>query len=101
MMFGLGSSPRARGTLVAQAVDLLAPGIIPACAGNTSICEVAVQSKGDHPRVRGEHMRIKRNFFKKTGSSPRARGTPLSLFSPTSFKGIIPACAGNTCCAGR
>ena len=51
-----GSSPRVRGTpdeVVAAVGEL---GIIPACAGNTSICWAFLENSGDHPRVCGEHV---------------------------------------------
>ena len=52
----LGSSPHARGTLGAGAGARLVGGIIPACAGNTEAVEENVGPRGDHPRMRGEHL---------------------------------------------
>ena len=51
----MGSSPRVRGTrdLVAGGGHLR--GIIPACAGNTTLSSIAASNGGDHPRVCGEH----------------------------------------------
>ena len=53
--FGVGSSPRVRGT--PEAFDAFMPygGIIPACAGNTVCGEFSSAAWGDHPRVCGEH----------------------------------------------
>ena len=50
-----GSSPRMRGTLVAEALELGLRGIIPAYAGNTNSVSHTLGTSGDHPRVCGEH----------------------------------------------
>ena len=73
----LGSSPHVRGTRHFGQVDALLPGIIPACAGNTSAPCRARPSARDHPRMCGEH--------RGGGGSPTG-----------GWFGIIPACAGNT-----
>ena len=52
-----GSSPHARGTLVAQRAAALALGIIPACAGNTAESSPTGIVTRDHPRMRGEHSK--------------------------------------------
>ncbi len=71
-------------------------GIIPAYAGNTYSPSNPRFLGGDHPRVCGEHPVQNSTAFANGGSSPRMRGTLMSLaicrFSP----GIIPAYAGNT-----
>ena len=51
----LGSSPHARGTHVVGPAWNLPCGIIPACAGNTSVDCAGASWWGDHPRMRGEH----------------------------------------------
>ena len=56
--FGKGSSPRVRGTLLAVPVEVLARGIIPACAGNTRIPARRRMEDRDHPRVCGEHVPV-------------------------------------------
>ena len=72
----MGSSPLARGTLVAIWIGFLSVGLIPARAGNTN-----TNTKKDNI---------------KPGSSPLARGT-LPPCSPSLRKwGLIPARAGNT-----
>ena len=92
----LGSSPHARGTPVTGVDPLAAVGIIPACAGNTSCLAACWRAPGDHPRMRGEHISIMRNYNVNQGSSPHARGTlsVCGVWNP--YPGIIPACAGNT-----
>ena len=51
----IGSSPRVRGTLLAQRRDRLAGRFIPACAGNTTPTPTPTTTKTVHPRVCGEH----------------------------------------------
>ena len=72
----IGSSPRARGTLVADARRVLAHRFIPACAGNTVLVIAALGSS--------------------IGSSPRARGTLVADARRVHAHRFIPACAGNT-----
>ena len=91
-----GSSPRARGTLPRRVRPLDAGRIIPACAGNTSLCTRSEASRPDHPRVRGEHGTVARWVGASGGSSPRARGTPDARTTARVGRRIIPACAGNT-----
>ena len=50
-----GSSPRVRGTRLANPLDVVVVGIIPACAGNTMFGSLEFEFLGDHPRVCGEH----------------------------------------------
>ena len=74
-----GSSPRLRGTLYVAVGVLLVVRFIPASAGNTRRDKFRNGNAPVHPRVCGEHA-----FFSATsnilaGSSPRLRGTHLSL----------------------
>ena len=71
-----GSSPRVRGTRRQQELHRHRRGIIPACAGNTKSQSTNGSSARDHPRVCGEHKRVKSDNGKLSGSSPRVRGTP-------------------------
>ena len=73
----LGSSPHARGTPWAVLVCVLARGIIPACAGNTSVNSLVMPLTRDHPRMRGEHWDASKTTSSAMGSSPHARGTHL------------------------
>ena len=50
-----GSSPRVRGTHPRTTGREGRPGIIPACAGNTSASQKRFRVAWDHPRVCGEH----------------------------------------------
>ena len=91
-----GSSPHARGTPSAGQLHDGELGIIPACAGNTSLPLLARLRLGDHPRMRGEHTRQVNLWQRNMGSSPHARGTRVVCLRPHDVPGIIPACAGNT-----
>ena len=91
-----GPSPRARGTSNLQIEDLPDPGTIPACAGNSHGDGGAGVTCGDHPRVRGEHPDGDPGVIVRSGPSPRARGTLLSIFCRFTPARSIPACAGNT-----
>ena len=61
-----GSPPRARGEVAADHSVQKGTGITPACAGRRHICDDALQSGRDHPRVRGEKTKkhpVLRRFF--------------------------------------
>ena len=70
-----GSSPLARGTRPNLRTDLPCQGIIPACAGNTSMRRMIRLGSRDHPRLRGEHSTPSLTMLSWWGSSPLARGT--------------------------
>ena len=91
-----GSSPRVRGTLFKDAGCTVGAGIIPACAGNTTVSKTSRRRSGDHPRVCGEHRDQILQNLRDLGSSPRVRGTLLQHEGLKILAGIIPACAGNT-----
>ena len=111
-----GSSPLARGLLVARAVADGRAGIIPARAGFTTATATARVSPWDHPRSRGVYSSSLARVVDRSGSSPLARGLPppthLRDFRPGSsplargllaairsdhtLGGIIPARAGFT-----
>ncbi len=93
-----GSSPHARGTQAVAVESVLLPGIIPACAGNTSTSGSFGVRSGDHPRMRGEHLGLCWFCVGCGGSSPHARGTPSTTALRWHWPRIIPACAGNTSC---
>ena len=95
-MLRKGSSPHVRGTRPIRAVHVPEPGIIPACAGNTSHSAVSLRVRRDHPRMCGEHLGPAAHVGAAPGSSPHVRGTPLTMLAQQGATGIIPACAGNT-----
>ena len=92
-----GSSPRVRGTPLEGLKPFLGAGIIPACAGNTVRGHDLVVHHRDHPRVCGEHTDNTFAWKVAEGSSPRVRGTLGGVPRDNATRGIIPACAGNTC----
>ncbi len=90
-----GSSPRVRG---AGGVDLLrvsAEGIIPACAGSSSLGAGSAFATRDHPRVCGEQLEEFTKYGDDRGSSPRVRGAACQGMPHIIPVGIIPACAGS------
>ena len=94
-----GSSPRMRGTQVANPVHQDRLGIIPAYAGNTLFFARIFRMHWDHPRVCGEHAERSATPWDTPGSSPRMRGTLTRILISGWIVGIIPAYAGNTKCA--
>ena len=91
-----GSSPLARGLLV-HLIGLIAGGrIIPARAGFTPDAPTAPTSPTDHPRSRGVYEWIGTERLEAGGSSPLARGLPVTIRQTEIAGGIIPARAGFT-----
>ena len=71
-------------------------GLIPACAGKTSIIHAMTPGASAHPRVCGENFKRLFLHLKKRGSSPRVRGKPGHEADTVQHVGLIPACAGKT-----
>ena len=69
-----GSSPLARGPLVANLVAPLLLGLIPARAGTTAESGGFSSFGGAHPRSRGDHITASARANSSGGSSPLARG---------------------------
>ena len=93
---GLGSSPRMRGSLIADLQPLGTAGIIPAHAGLTPGHRQAGSSPWDHPRACGAHYGYTGKARAASGSSPRMRGSRFVFHNHPSGDGIIPAHAGLT-----
>ena len=74
-----GSSPHTRGAPPTDDRNFPNFGIIPAYAGSTCGTSSSTRSSGDHPRIRGEHVRRLRPVRDR--------------------RGIIPAYAGSTGCS--
>ena len=74
----LGSSPRVRGTVRTCDYAGERVGIIPACAGNSSIPSMSRLDTRDHPRVCGEQEYKLGTTKLRKGSSPRVRGTEIT-----------------------
>ena len=91
-----GSSPLSRGihpTLVPPAARHR---IIPALAGNTSMCSSIRAQVSDHPRSRGEYADKPGRVGEAAGSSPLSRGILGHKNIEGRLQRIIPALAGNT-----
>ena len=75
---------------------MLFEGIIPARAGFTRRCVSRSPAGWDHPRSRGVYMGMQSRPEMVLGSSPLARGLPLTTTRSRRISGIIPARAGFT-----
>ena len=80
-----GSSPRVRGTLAPPPRRPFGGRFIPACAGNTTLKNVARSASSVHPRVCGEHVLTAACAFEIGGSSPRVRGTQSTFLAVCLF----------------
>ena len=92
----LGSSPHVRGAPAQIDGHVVHVGIIPACAGSTSMSAAYLSLSRDHPRMCGEHTLTRVSAILRRGSSPHVRGAPSFTDIDVSGAGIIPACAGST-----
>ena len=90
-----GSPPRARGAVKLDVYQLAAHRITPACAGSREGRRDRTSAGPDHPRVRGEQLRVTNTDEEAEGSPPRARGAGLARVQAELDKGITPACAGS------
>ena len=93
---GAGSSPLARGKLECGGKRVNVNGIIPACAGETAGACARSRAEPDHPRLRGGNSEASSMRASTLGSSPLARGKQGRGREPVLYRGIIPACAGET-----
>ncbi len=89
------SPPRARGAAREPHKDVVAAGIIPACAGSRPASACRGGGRWDHPRVRGEQSHLYRQADRENGSPPRARGAGPARRAALRGGGITPACAGS------
>ena len=91
-----GSSPRVRGKHHVRGAQRAPQGLIPACAGKTTVSTVIPATPTAHPRVCGENHVAGLRRQAAAGSSPRVRGKPAWGRPPRSRPGLIPARAGKT-----
>ena len=88
------SSPHARGALSNVISNVVAWGIIPACAGSTTCRPRARPPSRDHPRMRGEHSQLSSFLSSFVGSSPHARGAhPKESRPREKGRNRLPKCA--------
>ena len=85
-----------RGTQHRYHIAVVIRGIIPACAGSTSLSVRVVSVRRNHPRMCGEHYVHRPQLDWDVGSSPHVRGALVQDFLQGLSTGIIPACAGST-----
>ena len=90
-----GPSPRVRGIRGHGGARDLAPGSIPACAGNPRRDRGVGAVIRVHPRVCGESRGRSAGPHAMGGPSPRVRGIPVLRLQKDVMAGSIPACAGN------
>ena len=91
-----GSSPPVLGTRHPILSQPSRARLIPARAGNTKQVPAAASGARAHPRSRGDHVIAGENFGITTGSSPLARGAPVTRLTRNHNRRLIPARAGNT-----
>ena len=91
-----GSSPLARGLLVALVIGRVKSGIIPARAGFTLAQPESGFLDEDHPRSRGVYCTRTMILLSVLGSSPLARGLRNIVYGSQIEERIIPARAGFT-----
>ena len=91
-----GSSPHVRGAQNRRSGITMSAGIIPACAGSTTMQETSANNRRDHPRMCGEHSLHDAYIGGFMGSSPHVRGARTDSTALPRHVGIIPACAGST-----
>ena len=91
-----GSSPPTRGTHCAAPGPVPSGRFIPAYAGNTAPRPFLMCLSPVHPRLRGEHGKVKLPEVYYFGSSPPTRGTRRFAATGTGCNRFIPAYAGNT-----
>ena len=92
----IGSSPRLRGTEVRHGRHRPHRRFIPAPAGNRALASSSVTGSAVHPRACGEQMVALTWSMVCIGSSPRLRGTGVSVIAVRFDRRFIPAPAGNS-----
>ena len=92
----VGSSPRMRGSLPSKYRLSRPEGIIPAHAGLTQRQGNPRAVSRDHPRACGAHITRHPLPLRRSGSSPRMRGSHRAKLNVRFYDGIIPAHAGLT-----
>ena len=91
-----GSSPRVRGKHKIACCPANVSGLIPACAGKTTVLPTRRTDWRAHPRVCGENSNGQSKCTPVRGSSPRVRGKLCARAIRLLTWGLIPACAGKT-----
>ena len=92
----IGTPPRARGRRRCARRCGTWRGNTPACAGTTPSGSQTAPGRREHPRVRGDDVRVIRFSGVPPGTPPRARGRPEIVRWEAGEPGNTPACAGTT-----
>ena len=95
ILLRLGSSPRVRGTVSGRVFEQPVKRFIPAGAGNSFRCIFHRDHIPVHPRGCGEQITTNWRISRTLGSSPRVRGTVVSVQPDSRRARFIPAGAGN------
>ena len=90
-----GSSPRMRGTVERSVAGADNTRFIPAHAGNSYVRARFIAPLTVHPRACGEQQSSGHRAHRRSGSSPRMRGTARSRALQFTSLRFIPAHAGN------
>ena len=90
------SPPHARGRPTTLFCRLSGGRITPACAGKTRSGRTLSRQRTDHPRMRGEDVRLPAWPHPVWASPPHARGRHVWPSHDGYIPGITPACAGKT-----
>ena len=91
-----GASPRLRGKHVESDERALAPGCVPAPAGETPSRSGRPRCWSEHPRACGGNSWVPNEVRGQHGASPRLRGKRLPLRHRAGHPRCIPAPAGET-----
>ena len=91
-----GTPPRARGSPRTRFGSSRRTRNTPACAGITHGPAPGGRTRGEHPRVRGDHFRGAECQLDLAGTPPRARGSRSSNTRWPTRPWNTPACAGIT-----
>ena len=89
-----GLSPRVRGNLALDFIQVIFCRSIPACAGEPGWTPSGSWDGPVYPRVCGGTITEVVVNLKSEGLSPRVRGNPPQVLGSVIFLGSIPACAG-------
>ena len=90
-----GASPRLRGRHVPERSSPSPHRNIPASAGSPKRESLDSVLRREHPRVCGVAERDNRESHRGCGTSPRLRGRPTGVGTPSPWYGNIPASAGS------
>ena len=96
VMIFIGSPPLTRGKASSSGMLSCFIGITPAYAGKSLPANSLYAGRRDHPRLRGEKMRLIKKIRHIIGSPPLTRGKGLCLGSLQLHLGITPAYAGKS-----